>query len=468
MTIECYKGFSKKPNSTKRPASTDPHDTKSSVYLKKPTSVLNPVFVLDGYDLTYNYIVWGSRYYYVDDIIIVNADIAEYHCSTDILATYKTEIGSSTQYVTRAASAAISSINDAIYPTKADCVVVNTMVDQLECIGTPSVKLNGGGMYIIGIQNKKGSSHGGVSYYAMSGQAMYNLLEFMFDTATFLDATDISVELQKELVNPFQYINSIMWFPFDITSTGLSTADTISFGFWTAPSTVYGYLLNERSLSFSESVDLPKHPQASTRGDYLNGAPYTRHNLIFNSFGEIPIDATYFVSSNASDRKMALQCDVDLITGTGIVKMTDANGNIIYKNSGQVGVSSQISQVTQNMIGAGVSILSGAIGLAYGNVVGFGQGILSGLENIMPQRQTTGHLGSIAAWEHQAKPMIVSTFYEQTAADPAQLGRPLCAPTQINSLSGYVRVENADIDITGTPAEKNSIISFMEGGFFYE
>ena len=165
---------------------------------------------------------------------------------------------------------------------------------------------------------------------------------------------------------------------------------------------------------------------------------------------------------------MAIQCDVDLITGTGIIKMTDANGNIIYKNSGQVGVSSQISQVTQNMIGAGVSILSGAIGLAYGNVVGFGQGILSGLENIMPQRQTTGHLGSIAAWEHQAKPMIVSTFYEQTAADPTQLGRPLCAPTQINSLSGYVRVENADIDITGTPAEKNSIISFMEGGFFYE
>ena len=465
MQVTFYTGFSKKINSTKRPVGSG-IGTVKTVTLKNPTSVLNPVFVLNGYDLEYNYVMWGSRFYYVDDIIIVHNDVAEYHCHTDVLSTYKIAIGNSTQYVTRAASAGISTINDAIYPTKADCTVVNTMVDKLTCIESSSVTLNSGGMYIIGVQNKLGTSHGGVAYYAMSGQAMNNLLEFMFDTATFLDATDISIELQKELVNPFQYINSVMWFPFDITPTSLATADTISFGYWEAPSTVYGYLIGYRSLTFSTSVTLPVHPQASTRGDYLNSAPYTRHTLIFNSFGEIPIDATYFASS--SSRTMALQCDVDLITGTGIVKMTDANGNIIYKNSGQVGVSSQISQITQNMIGAGISVVSGAVGLAYGNVIGFGQGILSGLQNIMPQRQSTGHLGSIAAWEHQAKPMIVSTFYEQTPADVTQLGRPLCAPTVINLLSGYIRVENADIDITGSTAEKNEIISYMEGGFYYE
>ena len=476
MTVDFYIGFSKKPNSTKIPATTGPDAVSfnsKTVTLKKPTSVLNPVFILNGYNLSYNYVKWGSRYYFVDDIVIVSNEVAEYHCSTDVLATYKTVIGSSTQYVTRAASAAISTINDAIYPTYAGCTVTNTTVDKLTCVEDGSVLLNGGGCYIIGIQNKRGTSHGGISYYAMSGTAMYNLLRFMFSDASFLDASDISLELQKELVNPFQYISSIMWYPIDPTgSSTITGTENLSFGYWDGPTEganpVYGYPLNYRCITFSKSVILPKHPQALTRGAYLNGAPYTRHKLIFNSFGEIPIDATYFTSNTDSDRMMAIKCDLDLITGTGILQLTDPNGNVIYKNSGQVGVNSQISQITQNMLGAGVSILSGAVGLAYGNVVGFGQGILSGLQNIMPERQTTGHLGSIAAWECQANPRVVSTYFSQTPADVTQLGRPLCAPTQINTLSGFVQVDRADIDITGTEKEKEKIISYMQGGFYYE
>ena len=468
MTVDFYKGFSKKPNSTKRPVATgtgmDPHDTKT-VTLKKPTSVLNPVFILNGYNLTYNYVVWGTRYYFVDDIVIVSNDVAEYHCSTDVLATYKTEIGVSTQYVTRAASSYNEYINDAIYPTRSDCTVDTTSMQKLVCLENSSVVLNTNSCYIIGIQNKEGTSNGGITYYAMSGTSMHNMLEYMFDTASFLDATDISLELQKELVNPFQYINSLMWYPFDIVSTALTGVDNLKFGFWEAPGTVYGYPLNERSLTFSNNVTLPQHPQASTRGKYLNSAPYTRRQLIFNSFGSIPIDPSYFVSGTLT---LAVVCDVDLLTGTGILKVTDPNGNCIFKTSGQVGVPCQISQVTQNIIGAGASILGGAVGLAYGNVVGFAQGIVSGLENIMPQRQSTGSVGSVAAWEHQANPLIVSTFYSQTSADTTQLGRPLCAPTRIDTLSGFIQVDKGDIDIVGTEREKEQVINFMQDGFYYE
>ena len=293
---------------------------------------------------------------------------------------------------------------------------------------------------------------------------MDNMLEYMFDTASYLDAADISQELQKELINPFQYINSLMWFPFNIVGTSLETSQTLKFGFWEAPSTVYGYKLNYRSLSFTKGATLPAHPQAASRGNYLNSSPYTRRQLLFNSFGSIPIDSSYF----ASNLSMSLKCDVDLITGAGILSVYESNGVCTYKTSGQVGVPCQISQVTQNIIGAGANILGGAIGLAYGNVVGFAQGIVSGLENLMPQRQSTGSIGSIADWEHQSKPLIVSTFYSQTAADASQLGRPLCAPTQINTLSGYVQVDKADIDIVGTETEKEKIVSFMQGGFFYE
>lgn len=467
MNVDFYQSFSKKSNSTKRPITSgqdmDPHIQKS-VVLKNPTSILNPVFILTGYDLTFNYVVWGSRYYFVDDIVIVHNDVAEYHCSVDVLATYKDVIGDSTQYVTRSASSYNEFLNDAIYPTRADSTAVTTLCDKLICVEDSTVILNQYGEYIIGIQNKNGSSHGGISYYAVAGSDMDAFLNFMFDDVSFLDATDISIELQKELVNPFQYICSLMWFPFEIGfSTVAPSLKTLNFGFWEAPNNVQGCLVEARNISFSKSVTLPEHPQV-TRGKYLNSSPYTRHQLIFNSFGSIPIDPSYFVNSHT----LAILCDVDLMTGTGILKLADSDGNIIFKTSGQVGVPCQISQVTQNMIGAGAAILGGAVGLAYKNVVGFAQGIISGLENIMPQRQSAGSVGSTAAWEQQAKPYIVSTFYSQTASDTTQLGRPLCAPTQIRTLSGYVQVDKADIAITGTDAEKQKIISFMEGGFFYE
>ena len=85
MNITCYSGFSKKPNSTKQPSG----GTSKSVVLKQPTSVLNPVFLIEDYNLSWNYIKWGVRYYYVDDIVIVHNNIAEYHCSTDAMATFK-------------------------------------------------------------------------------------------------------------------------------------------------------------------------------------------------------------------------------------------------------------------------------------------------------------------------------------------------------------------------------------------
>ncbi len=62
------------------------------------------------------------------------------------------------------------------------------------------------------------------------------------------------------------------------------------------------------------------------------------------------------------------------------------------------------------------------------------------------------------------------TIKRQTLADEdiAQLGRPLCSPRVINTLSGYIQCENVDIDVAATAEEKRKIIHYMETGFFYE
>jgi hypothetical protein len=89
-TITTY-SFSKKQNSTKVPTSSG--TVHNTVLLKDPTSLIRPVFKLQGFNRTDNYVQWDSRYYFIDDIVQLTNDIAEYHCSVDALASWKTGIG---------------------------------------------------------------------------------------------------------------------------------------------------------------------------------------------------------------------------------------------------------------------------------------------------------------------------------------------------------------------------------------
>lgn len=479
MQATFYTNFSKRLNSTKRPETGT--GTDITMTLKEPTSIIKPVFILTGYNLSYNYVKWGNRYYFVDDIVIVHNNIAEYHCHVDVLASFKASIGNSTQYILRSSRAYNGFINDSIYPTRADCTVNSTLFDQLECFESTHITLNTGHSYVIAIQNGKGGADGGISYYAMSDTSMNNLLKYMFDTVDYLDANDISQELQKELLNPFQYITSVMWFPFNIVDgvpDGIADPENIQFGYWYAlddlGSHIYGHRLQTTHLKFSKSAAIPAHPQAATRGNYLNSSPYTRRTLLFNSFGSIPIDSCYYTSLHPDSYDMTLMLDVDLITGSGTLRVVDYAGNTTYKGYSPVGVSSQISQIKRDAVGAGVSVLGAVWSAAHTNVLGFSQGVVSGLENLMPQRQTIGSIGSTADWKNQLKPILVSTFYSQSAMDADHLGRPLCDSRQISTLgattgvSGYIQASHVDIDITGTEEEKQAIISYMEGGFYYE
>lgn len=167
MVIEVFSGFSKKPNSTKRPSG----GSLVTVRLKDNCSVLNPVFLLTGYNLSHNYVKWGSRYYYIDDIVIVGNELAEYHCSTDALATFKDVIGASNQYVSRSASSYNLRVVDNYYPALA----LNT--HNASIVESPFTKDIDSGCYIIGIQGKGSGGNGGaVTYYRATSAGLKTLV----------------------------------------------------------------------------------------------------------------------------------------------------------------------------------------------------------------------------------------------------------------------------------------------------
>ena len=88
--------FAKRRNSTKQPTSfTDVR----TVNLKEGTSEDRPTFILAGDLFGYNYVIWGTKYYFIVDIVSLHNGLTEVSCILDVLATYKAEILASTQYV---------------------------------------------------------------------------------------------------------------------------------------------------------------------------------------------------------------------------------------------------------------------------------------------------------------------------------------------------------------------------------
>lgn len=453
MVIDVYSGFSKAINSTKQPTG----GRSINVTLKEGCSVLNPIFILHGYSLADNYVKWGVRYYYIDDIVILHNEVAEYHCSTDVLATFKADIGASSQFVLRADSAYDLFVTDTKYPTRCKSYVENVAFDNLH-----GDFVNGGSL-VIGVVNGIDAASAGVSYYCLTALEAKNLLDFMF-AGTWLNAADVSLELQKELVNPFQYIDSITWYPFDIPNSDVPfTPKEIKFGYWGGSGVIGGLMETQNaSKGFAQQITIPAHSQQS-RGYYLNGYPYTRLMLECYSFGNIPIDPSYFID----DKNLTLGISVDFMTGMGKLTIrAGASGKLIYKQYTQIGVPMKISQVSQGLVAAGVSVLGGAIGIAYGNVVGVAQGVTSGLAAMMPQLASSGTNGTKSAFV--TAPNLIITRQNLVDEDKAQIGRPLCEVRTISTLSGFVLCEGVDLNTSASKAEKQEIISYMEGGFFYE
>lgn len=446
MVIEAYT-FSKKMNSTAQPSGSG---TQLSVLLKENTSVLNPHFFVHDYSFAHNYIKWGSRYYFVDDIISISDGMAEYVCRTDVLATYKSAIGSSTQYVLRCASTSDPLVQDVLYPAKATVIVENTPLSNLGFTATTGL-----GTFILGVLSEE-SSGSAVAYYAVGPGNFPSLMQKLFDPS-YLNAADISTDLQKELVNPMQYIVSCYWMPF-VYDEGTFT--TVKFGWW--DSGVNAFLLGngDRIYSTDQEFTLPVHPQ-NARGIYLNDAPYTRHMLHCYTFGSIPLDPAPFANSHTGH----IYIDVDMFTGIGQCYI-ECFGSRIFNQAAQVGVPIQLSQSTGNLIGSGIAALEAVGSAAAGNILGATHGIISAVSNAMPQVQTQGANGSIVAY--LKAPNIVSEFRQIVDEDNAQLGRPLCQPKTISTLSGFIACENADLATAGSPIEKDAIVSYMNSGFYYE
>lgn len=220
ITIRFY-NFPKKPNSTKTPGAGDTYTELTNCVLIEETGILNPRIAIknDGSAIDYNYcyISKFGRYYFVGEPTYeIGRWVLPLH--VDVMATYKTAIGASTQYVVRSASQYDENIIDSEYPSKTNPKAITVKSDKT--IFGASIQAR----YIVGIIGdlpdyalsiKNNCYNGSVVYFVITGPQLSTLIHSLLSTVDMYNVptSEISEPLQKQLLNPIQYIHSIKCVP---------------------------------------------------------------------------------------------------------------------------------------------------------------------------------------------------------------------------------------------------------------
>ena len=455
ITVTFY-SFAKKRNSTKQPST----GTDLSCLVKSDSSIINPVIEVsvDPTGYNYCYISAFGRYYYIEDIVFQKG-IWICYCSVDVLASYKSQIGSSSFYVTRSASSYDGNIVDAQYPATSDVVFSNTAT------ATNPFSWSGfnGGVYVIGLMTSDTGNTNGVIYYVLEPAEFAKLIkDFYSDTspgfATWWD------NLGKGIVNSLNkisdFIVSCRWYP--VAPSIEAGLRPISVGLFSTSAQGY-QVANNPNVTNSGQWTVPKHPQAATRGAYLNGAPYSRYTISSGFTGEISLDP-YLV---AQASKLNFIVNMDITTGQAKIMITDPdNSRTLLTTYGEFGIPIQMEAFEVNALGlvnAGVQTVANA---AVGNWLGAASGVMNALD--YAQFTPGGKAGS-GGYIAFTQPLLLNCeFFKIVDEDLADKGRPLCQVKQISTLSGFLMCDNADIALAATPGEIETVNAYLNNGMFYE
>ena len=453
--------FSKLENSTAQPSTLG--WAEYSVTLKDGCDISNPDITLSVSWSTvsaYNYATMMGRYYFIVSKNMLRENLCVLQLKVDVLATYKTEIGSATLYVLRSAAAINGNIRDNFYPTRSN----STKYHQEQSTDIPG--MYGTGVVIVNIAGT----------YTAGASTLWEMTDTDFKTFVNELYTDINSWQLNDIIqkvvqyfggNPQSLINGAMWFPFPFD---VYTAEYVKIGGW--QSTVIGGVVNDPLYTLGDvTFTLYDHPLAATRGDYLHMSPYSEYILGVPGSGVIRLDNAKLQGQST----ITIRRVMDAFSGQMITKVTaDQSGQILAYLNGQIGVPIQLkgtnnaNQTVSGAMSAGAGFIAGAVS---GNPIALANATIAGISNAMNEMGgmgTSSNMGSGLAGICGQPIWLDSIFMDVADRDVAEHGSPLCENRQISTLSGFIQVSEGYVAIPGPLPEMEQVKALLEAGFFYE
>ena len=472
MNVKLYSNFAKRKNSTKKPSTGGVLVTCD---LKHPTSYENPTLILSDSDIsisvkTITYVIDDDTKvcYFVTDIRVTSYDVYEIDCKLDPLATYKTEITSSTQFVQYAAQNYLPFIPDTRLAQASEVITVthdfstalfsNSGYYVLTCIGA----------------NTDNRSNMFVTNYCMTG-AMLGALAGEMSDGDFL--TDIDNMVNK----PFDSIMSIRYIPIEMTAARLTILGmsnnykAVILGKKTS-GTSFGYFFNDGTncITITDSITC----SWNYGNDWRIANPYTQAQLFIPGYGCVDINPLQCAYA------LTVQFEIDAITGDVTCYIFGQNEalmplNIISVISYNIAVQIPIGHLAANPSG----VISGVSGVALGvaGVATGGVGYLAGAaaigggigNTIINASMTTpSSKGGIGGRSFINGPLmcLIERYTNTNTINCMQQtsGQPVMMDYNLSAFSGFVQCANASVEIAGNYEDREAINAALDSGIFIE
>lgn len=471
ITVNFYT-FSKKTNSTKQPTGTAA--LSASCLLKDATSIISPVFQIRTSDpTTYNYCYCRAfhRYYFISDITW-NKGYWEIRCKCDVLATYKTTIGSTNGYILRAANNSDGDIIDELYPaTSAIDTEIAYSAYSTGWSNTMSIGYTdwSAGDFVVGVQGTGVGSVNGVIYYAMDAADLVRLINnFYANSGNNTWFGNLAKGVVNSIASLSDYIASIRWYPYPLVYSNTQTQ--IYLGSWPVVdgNNVPLYAFNlEDTRPCSREVTIMRHPQAATRGAYLNYAPYSHYEIVDPLVGVIPVNSDIAKVINT------IKCTVtpDYTTGQAKYELTTAGDVVFYTTYINFAVDINLAGATGVNIGKVVAGLGAAAsGFATGGATGF-LGMAAGIGNAITEGTATpgGNQSSGGFVQYGSGQFMLRGYFKPIVnEDKTNKGRPYCTWNNPATVLDYMVIDNPHVAVAGTAQEIDQINGYLASGFYYE
>ena len=301
------------------------------------------------------------------------------------------------------------------------------------------------GFFRVSIVNNDSSAIGAVSHYAISGAVMAELMNTLYSSPSWANITDanISTDLQKMLLNPMQYITSVIWIPSGFNTAGQTPIHTIPYGWWSINLTgdVYRITTSTMQITVSESIPVAHHPQYDSHKHWLQLSPYTTAALYFTPFGFIPLDTSKIYDATHID----IEVRIDIITGKGTLILsshktvggTTTYGGTFYTTVAEVGVPMTIAQMAVDMSALGqASTWVGAAGIALAtgglqdSLNDLKNGLIDGVRDIFSSTQAKNALSFAGGGIGAAISSGISTDLSKTLAQGSSVASEIAAGLQ--------------------------------------
>ena len=438
------------------------------VVFKNGTDIVNPTITLSiDYNTVkaYNYAYMLDRYYWIVSKTLLRTGLCEIDLKTDVLATYKSDIGASSLYILRSSASYNGAIRDNLYPTTAD------RTQYLVASAYPNYSYSTG-VYVV---NVMGSLSGGAStLYQMTPENFRKLVKELYDNVDGFQLSDVVNQVVKKFGgNPEKLLMGAMWFPTAFSST--TSTQYVRIGSWVS-STVTAKVINDPSETLTNiNMSIDKHPQAASRGKYLNLSPYSNYELALPGAGIIRLDSTKLIGCSSID----IVRDVDAFTGRlryQVVANPDnltEDGQILAQLTTQWGVPINLSGqnigsdlITGTIQTAGLVGAFAATGGAAAIIGASTAAIGTTIDAISGGSSSSGVGGALVLLNVPC--YINEIFYTVVNEDNTHNGRPYCQVTTPATLTGFMIAQRGDVDINGTLPEEEEIKAFLESGFYYE